>query len=134
MSALRFTLSLLPETLAVCRLGGPAEIPAWAMPSPFLSVTRTPEELSIVCPERLVPAGISRQGGWRALRVEGPLDFGLTGVLASIAVPLAGAAIPIFALSTHDTDYVLIREGDLERALVALADSGHRVPRLGREA
>jgi hypothetical protein len=96
---------------------------------PFCSVTRTADELSVVCPEGCVPPGVAREGGWRALEVEGPLDFALTGVLLSVAAPLARAAVPIFALSTYDTDYVLVREDRLEDAVRSLAGAGHRVRR-----
>ena len=85
-------LSVLEERLAVCRLDPQAEIPAWATNAPFFSLTRTADELSVVCPERSVPAGVAHEGGWRALKLEGPFDFGLVGILASVAVPLAKRA------------------------------------------
>jgi len=87
------------------------------------------DELSVVCPEGRVPPGVALEGGWRALRVEGPLDFALTGVLLCVAAPLARAAVPIFVLSTYDTDYVLVREDRLEDAVRSLAEAGHRVRR-----
>ena len=81
----------------------------------------------MVCPERRVPEGVRRQGGWRCLAVRGPLPFELTGVLASLASPLAAAAVPIFAVSTFDTDYLLIPGDDLEAAVAALDAAGHRL-------
>jgi hypothetical protein len=97
-------------------------IPSWALElhETLTSITRTRDELSIVCPEDAVPPDTRVETGWRALVVPGPIPFEQTGVLASIAVPLAAAGISIFAVSTYDTDYVLVREGDVERALRAL--------------
>jgi uncharacterized protein len=121
-------LTLLEGRLAICRLGPEAPLPAWALgPGALISLTRTPEQLSLVCPESVVPGGIRCEGGWRALRVAGPLDFALTGILAALTQPLAEAGIPIFALSTFDTDYVLVKEDRLEAALAALRGAGHRV-------
>ncbi len=97
-------LSVLEGRLAVCRLDPPAEIPAWATGAPFFSVTRTPDELSIVCPEEHVPPGITCERGWCALRFDGPFEFGLVGVLASVAVPLAQSEVSILAIATCDTD------------------------------
>lgn len=113
--------------MAICRLGPGDEIPNWAGSAAFSSVTRTRTELSIVCLEDTVPCGIARESGWRVLRVEGPLDFALTGVLASIAGPLAEASVSIFAISTFDTDYVMVRESDVDAAFEALRNAGHRV-------
>jgi hypothetical protein len=91
----------------------------------FFSVTRTGEELSVVCREVLVPEGIRAERGWRAIRVAGVLDLSEVGVLASLVVPLAGAGISLFALSTFDTDYLLVKEHDLGRAVEALVAAGH---------
>jgi hypothetical protein len=88
-------------------------------------VTRTPDELSVVADEAAVPAGVRAERGWRALQVAGPLDFNLTGILASLAYPLARAGISLFAVSTFDTDYVLIKEDKLHDALAALQAAGH---------
>jgi hypothetical protein len=90
-------------------------------------VTRSDTELSVVCREEDVPAGASAERGWRALEVAGPLDFSLTGIVASLVSPLADAAVPIFVLSTFDTDYLLVREPDLPRAVEALRAAGHTV-------
>jgi uncharacterized protein len=83
--------------------------------------------LSIVCDEAAVPADMKQDRGWRCLTLQGPLDLGLTGVLASVLTPLALAQIPIFAIATFDTDYVLVREAQLEQAVAALRDAGHQV-------
>ena len=124
MSPLR--LAIFPDTLAVCRLAAGDAFPHWLPTHGFLSVTRTSDELSIVCPQDAVPAGIRSEPGWRALAVAGPLDFGLTGILASIAAPLAEAGISIFAISTFDTDYVLVKAERLNDAVEALRRAGHR--------
>jgi hypothetical protein len=97
--------------------------------SPIWSLTRTSAELSVVCEEHLTPEGAQVETGWSAIVVAGPLDFALTGILASIAGPLADARISIFALSTYDTDYVLIKSDQCEAALVALEAAGHTVSR-----
>ncbi|HEU4404890.1 MAG TPA: ACT domain-containing protein [Polyangiaceae bacterium] len=120
-------LEVLAEPLAVCRLGPRDPAPAWASSGPLQALVRSEGELSAVCADRAVPPGVRAERGFRALRVAGPLDFALTGVLAAIAAPLAREGVSIFAVSTFDTDYVLVREGDLGRALAALAAAGHDV-------
>lgn len=120
-------LALLPPRLAVCRLGDSEDPPAWALAGGFFSITRTGGELSVVCAEAVVPAGIRAEIGFRALGVEGPLDFALTGVLSSLLDPLAEAGIPVFAISAYDTDFVLVREHDLDRAVASLRGAGHGV-------
>jgi hypothetical protein len=116
-------VEVLPERLAICRLPGSARVPSWALEEQeaFVSVTRTPDELSVVCPDEAVPPDVQVQSGYRALKVPGPIPFEQTGVLASLAVPLAAAGIPIFAIATYDTDYVLVPEARLQDALDALA-------------
>ena len=118
----KLSLSVLPDQLAVCRLNADAHIPVWALnPAVLTSITRTRDVLSIVCPQANVPAGIQTETGWKALKVEGPLDFSLTGILASLANPLAEAKISIFAISTFDTDYVLVKEENLAAAVKILS-------------
>jgi hypothetical protein len=119
-------LSILPDTFAISRLEPSSAVPHWAAAGELSAVTRTASELSIVSRQDEVPAVVTANRGWRAVRVAGPIDFSLTGILASLATPLADAAIPIFAVSTHDTDYVLVREDDLGQAVAALAAAGHR--------
>jgi hypothetical protein len=120
-------LDLFPGAFAICRWPAGEALPAWLNQGVFVSVTRTPTELSAVCAVEAVPAGTVCEGPWRIVVVRGPLDFALTGVLASLATPLADAAITIFAVSTYDTDYVLVRAADLERAVEVLRKAGHRV-------
>jgi uncharacterized protein len=116
-------LSVIPFPLAVCRLEKSADLPSWATSDSFFSITKTDDELSVVCAERNVPASIRSEKGWIALKVKGPLDFSSTGVLASLANPLAEAGISIFAISTFDTDYILVKKENLERAEEILGNS-----------
>lgn len=120
-------LSLLGERLAVCRLDSQAAVPSWTSDGSFFSITRTPEELSIVCPDENVPEDAVCERDWRAFKVEGPLDFTETGILAALAGPLAGAGVSIFAVSTYDTDYVLMKEEQLDVAITALSSDGHEI-------
>ena len=121
---------VLGEQLAVCRLPSQAPVPAWALEGGFFCVVRTQDELSIVCTEGActvdrIPDGAPVERGWVALKLEGPFPFSMTGVLASFLQPLAEAKIPIFAMSTFDTDYVLIKRQNLERAVVVLGAAEH---------
>jgi len=120
-------LDVLPGAYAICRWPAGDALPDWVNQGGFVSVTRTPTEISAVCAAEAVPAGAVCEGPWRIFAVRGPLDFGLTGVMASMASPLAEAAISLFAVSTYDTDYVLVRAGDLDRAVEALRSARHRV-------
>jgi hypothetical protein len=120
-------LLLLPGRYAVCRLPPDAPLPSWGVGREFSSATRTPDELSVVCWEETVPAGVRCERGWRCLRVAGTLDFSLVGVLASLTAPLAAAGVSVFALSTFDTDYLFVREADLPRTRAALGGHGHTV-------
>ncbi len=121
------TLVPLPQTLAVCRLDPRAEIPRWALSGDFYSITRTADELSLVCDEAAVPRGVAYEGGWRCFRVAGRLDFALTGVLAALAGPLAEAEVSLFALSTYDTDYLLVKDRLFDKAAAVLSSAGHTV-------
>ena len=121
----RLTLRVLPDALAICRLAAAEPPPAWLFHDGprFFSLTRTPNETSVVCAEEDVPPSIARvERGWRALAVDGPLPLEATGILASLATPLAAAGIPVFVISTHDTDYLLVRAADLSRAIAVLRE------------
>jgi uncharacterized protein len=122
-------LTVLEEPLAVCRLDPEAEVPPWAGSAVggISSVTRTTEELSVVCPERAVPRGVLCERGWRALKMEGPFDLSLVGILASVVAPLADAAVNVFVTATYDTDYVLVKDENLELAVDALRGRGHEI-------
>ncbi len=119
------TLSVIPVPLAVCWLPSDSEIPAWALDGAFFAVTHTEDELSIVCEESRVPPDVRTERSLRALKVEGPLDFSLTGLLARLSSCLADAGIPIFAVSTFETDYILVRESMLGAAVDALREAGN---------
>jgi uncharacterized protein len=121
------TLTPIPGSFAICQLAPDTPLPAWATRGALWSVTRSPTEVSIVCDASGVPPGVRAQLTWRALMIQGPLALDLTGVLASLASPLAAAGIPLFAVSTYDTDYVLVPEADVERAVVVLRHAGHQI-------
>jgi len=127
--ALKF--SVVPGTFAICRLPAKAPVPAWAGKA-FTSITRTPDELSIVCEERRLPPdldGVELQAerGWTLLKLHGPFPLDAIGVLASVARPLAEAAISVFAVSTFDTDYLFVKRLHAKQAIAALTLAGHRL-------
>jgi hypothetical protein len=121
------SLSVLPYHLAICRLDRGARLPDWVWELPFWSVTRSDEELSVVLPEANAPGDWKSDRGWRGLMVCGPLDFSLVGILAALTAALAAAGIPIFALSTFDTDYLMVKEQDLFHAIEVLTASGYEI-------
>lgn len=124
-------ISLLPYRLAILRLESDADIPGWTFQSRFFSITRTPDETSIILPQEEIPAqesaGIPIERDWRIFMVHGPLPFSMIGVLEALAVPLAQAHVSIFSLSTYDTDYILVKDADLEKARLALLGAGHTI-------
>jgi hypothetical protein len=122
-----FTVTLLPMPLAICRLTAQVDIPRWAQSGQFFSITRTPDELSIVCSTENVPDGVECDLGWRALKLEGHFPLEMVGILASIIAPLAEAGVSIFVLATYDTDYLLIKEAQLLHAVATLSLQGHTV-------
>jgi uncharacterized protein len=121
------TLTLSREQYAACRLAPRDAVPQWADTSGFSSITRTADELSILCRADAVPPGVPHQGGWRLFRIEGPFDFTAVGILLAAIQPLRDAGIPMLAVSTFDTDYLLVQELVVERAVGALAAAGHTV-------
>ena len=125
MSAPRLRLSETPWRLAVCRLPAGAPLPAWVFhgEAEFYSITRTPHELSVVCAEDDLPPSVHEhvERGWRAFAVEGPLPFALTGVVSELTSPLAAAGLPVFVVSTYDTDYLLVKSADYLKAWGILA-------------
>lgn len=122
----RLSLRVIPGCFAVSRLDSNDEFPAWVS-GEFYSVSRTGNELSIVCEERFVPQGTRSETNWSVLEVSGPLEFTEIGVLSSLAGPLADAGISIFVLSTFDTDYLLIGKNRLNEAKNVLAAAGHSI-------
>jgi hypothetical protein len=118
---------LLPGPYAIVRLAPNAPVPDWAQMGDFASVTRTSDELSIVCATENLPADVQSSHRWICLRLEGPFPFSQTGVLLSFIEPLSRNGIPIFAISTYDTDYVLIQEEFAGASLNALQEAGHEL-------
>jgi hypothetical protein len=124
---MKLTLSIIPETLTICPLQANEDVPRWATAASFWSITKTTAELSIVVTKECVPAGVRTEGTWRALKIAGPIPLSAVGILASVAEPLAKARVNLFAISTFDTDYVLVPADRLEDARLALSDAGHMV-------
>jgi hypothetical protein len=127
MTDSKLTLSILPDTLAIARLDANAAIPHWAPAGNFFAITRTLDELSVVCSQTSVPDEIKCDQGWRCLKVEGPFDFSVTGIVASLAAPLARAGVSIFVISTYDTDYLLVKQENVEKAILVLTEQGHAI-------
>jgi uncharacterized protein len=121
----RLRYSILEGRFAICRLAADSLVPEWAAASKFFSITRTANELSIVCDEGHVPAGTQSESGWACIQLQGPFPFAMTGVLAAVLNPLASAEVGIFAVSTFDTDYVLVKADRLQAAEEALQQAGH---------
>lgn len=118
---------ILQGEYGICRLSPKASFPDWAEGEGLMAMTRSAEELSLLCPAERIPEGVPSERGWRGLKVAGPLDFGMVGILAAISSVLAQAGISIFAISTYDTDYIFVKESDLAPAVTALSRSGHRI-------
>ena len=127
MANLDRSLLLFDDAFAICRLDRDAPVPEWATGGYFFSISRTPDELSLVVPETSVPAGIDCESGWRCLKVESPFEFDLSGMISSIAAPVAENEIDVFVVATEDSDYLLVRERDLERTISTLSERGFRI-------
>jgi hypothetical protein len=123
----RLNLIRVDGTFAVCRLGADATIPPWATAGSFFSITRSPDELSVVCRQDAVPEGVACERGWRCLRVAGTMPFSVVGVLVSLTAPLAQNGISIFSISTFDTDYLLVKDDEIEKAITVLQQAGHSI-------
>jgi hypothetical protein len=123
----QLTIVVYPELYAICRLEANLPVPPWAAGEDFLTVTRTADELSIVCKDATVPEGVHAERKRRLMKIEGTLAFTLTGVLASVAAPLARAEISIFAVSTYDTDYLLVSDETLQETMQVLEAAGHTI-------
>lgn len=122
----RLRISILPDRFAIARLEPDDAVPSWVRGA-FTAVTRTPHELSIVCADDAVPEGMRVERGWRAMMVEGPIPFEVTGVAAALIAPLAAAKISVFLTATFDTDYLLLKEEVFARAVELLRAAGHDV-------
>jgi len=124
----RLVVDVRPGDYSVLRLASDTPVPAGLLDaSGLVSVTRTPDELSIVCPTEVAPESDTRDHGWRLLTVRGPLEFTLTGIMAALSGELAAAGVSLFALSTYDTDHLLVKDENLRRAVLALSEAGHEV-------
>lgn len=119
-------LTVAPARLAVCRLAANAALPEWARGA-FVSITRTPSELSIVCDDAAVPEGVQAERGWQAMQVEGPIAFEITGVAAGLTAALAARRISVLPIATYDTDWLLVKETALDAAIAALREAGYDV-------
>ena len=115
------------EAAGICKLPADEPIPQWACQGEFFSITKTAEELSIVCAESAIPDGALCEKGWKLLKIRGMLDFALVGILANVSTALAKAGISIFVVSTYNTDYIMVRAVDLDRAVEKLREQGHEV-------
>lgn len=122
------TLELLKESFLICRLPASSPLPAWAFTGPFISVTKTKDELSILTIDAgQLPQDVKCEKNWKCFKLQGPFPFDMTGVLASILNPLAKAEIAILAISTFDTDYVLVKDNNLAITVDVLKQNGHVV-------
>jgi len=121
---MKLQLKIFSENYGVCQLPREEKIPIWAE-GDFISITRTDEELSIVCKEKYIPKDIKCEKDWVCIKVMGPLDFSLTGILSSLAKPLAEAKISIFAISTFNTDYLLIKRNNFKKSIEILSKEGN---------
>ena len=127
MKSHRLKLRLMPQKFSVCKLRAGAATPQWAHRGEFYSITRTASEVSVVCESKAVPSSVRTEKGFRCFELEGPFPFVVTGVLASVLEPLAHARVSIFAISTYDTDYVMVKEKQLAKAVKALREAEHLV-------
>ena len=121
-------IDVFPENFVICRLSSTSSLPAWAFEGPFISVTKTKDELSIITVENdRISKDVQLENNWRCFKLRGPFSFDVTGILASILTPLCNAEIPILAVSTFETDYVLVKEKNLSIAIDVLRQNGHEV-------
>ncbi|NKF08565.1 ACT domain-containing protein [Clostridium gasigenes] len=125
----KLNMKLLKEKYGVCRLDKKEPIPNWGIDGEFYSITKTEDELSIVCLEDNIPEKIQCEKEWRVLKIEGPLDFSLVGILAAISNLMAKNSISIFAISTYDTDYILVKEKYIDKAIMVLVNDRYEVAR-----
>ena len=121
------TLRLIENTFGIARLDAAAAVPGWAVEGKWFSVTRTADELSIVAESALIPGGVNYEGGWRALKIDGILDFAEIGIIAGISSALALDGVSVFVISTYNTDYILIKASSLEKGMRLLRESGYNI-------
>ncbi len=124
---MKLSLLVLDPTFAICSLKRDSPLPEWATSSDFYSITRTYDELSIVCPQDQIPANVEINKNWRCLKVQGPLGFSITGILASISMPLSAEGVSVFVFSSYDTDHIMVKQYELEKAIDVLQKAGHTI-------
>lgn len=122
-----YQFKILKELYSVCRLDFDAEIPPWDVKSGFYSITRTDDELSILCPQENVPPNVKCEGGWKILKIDSILDFSMVGVISQISTLLAQNSISIFVISTFDTDYICVKEENLDETIKLLEKAGNTI-------
>ena len=124
-----FIISVLKDDYAVCRLSAFEPLPDWVLKSSLSSITRTPEEYSVVCPHEAIPMQdkFSCESEWKCLKVHGPLDFSEVGIISNLTSLLAKAQISVFVISTYETDYILVKKMNVDKAAKVLSDSGHEI-------
>ena len=123
------TMKLLKDKYGVCRFDKNEQVPSWALKGDFYSITKTEDELSVVCLEENINGNIKYEDNWRVLKIEGPLDFSLVGILAKISGLMADNSISIFAISTYDTDYILIKNDKIENAINIFENNKYKIVR-----
>ncbi len=123
----KFTITILKEIFGIARLDKNSPIPEWAKKGSFYSITNTSDELSIVCEKTNIPEDVKISNNWKIFKIEGPFDFSLVGIMAHLSTVLADGGVSIFTISTFDTDYILVKEENLEKATELLRKAGHIV-------
>ena len=121
---------MLDEVYGICIFPNNAPVPEWAVTASLYSITRTKKELTIVCPQSVIPSDCEYDSNWRCFRIDGSFDLNQVGVISSLAAPLAQAGVSIFVVSSYDTDYFLVTGEKVEKAIAALSDNGHLIVRL----
>jgi hypothetical protein len=127
MTQRKLKLSLLKDKYGICSLPATTPIPDWALKESLISITRTKEELTIVCRQDLIPSQIQCDPNWRCFRIDGAFDLNQTGVISSISSPLANAGISIYVISTYNTDYFLVKEENVNQTISVLSSSAHSI-------
>ena len=123
MKPQKLVLSVLPGKFGICHFDKNSQIPNWAEDISFCSINRTPDELSVVAPQGKIPSGVLFEKDWRTFKVQGPLGFTMTGIVSSLSKPLADAKISILYISTYETDYLMVEEKSLNKAIDILSKS-----------
>ena len=129
MTQRQLKLTLLKDKYGICALPNTAQIPEWALMQSLISITRTKEELTIVCQQDLIPSQYQSDLNWRCFRVDGTFDLNQIGVISSISLPLTQAGISIYVISTYNTDYFLVQEEKVKQTISVLSDSGYSITR-----